>query len=382
VEGTVAVSDAPLPARAGVRFRDLSVPEGPLRAGLRAAFERVLDHGMLLMGPEVEAFESTFAAYCGVGDCIGVASGTSALYLALRALGIGPGDEVITTAMSWIATANAIAAAGAVPVFADIGDDLNIDAETIPPLLTTRTRAILPVHYTGRLCDMQAIGAIASANGLRVIEDAAQAAGARTAAGRHAGSFGHAGAFSLNPMKLLPGYGEAGAVVTSDPELRPRIEAMRYLGTVDREICHEVELNHKMDALQAAFLIEGMKCLPQIIERRQQIAARYAAGLADVVACPSLDGPEGSRPVFFDFTVEVAERDRLREALAGAGIETKIRHPILMCDQPAYRHLPPTPVPRARQAVARILSLPIHEKMSDPEVDRVIAAIRKFHDAG
>ncbi|MEQ8804550.1 MAG: aminotransferase class V-fold PLP-dependent enzyme, partial [Rhodospirillales bacterium] len=230
-----------------IRARDLRVGDPALRARLIGVFERVLDHGMFIGGPELETFERQFADFCGVRHAVGCASGTSALYLALRGLGLGPGDEVITTPLSWIATLNAINAVGATAAFADIGPDLNIDPTTIEAKITTRTRVILPVHFTGRMCDMDAITEIAQRNNLLVIEDAAQSAGARYR-GRPAGSFSDAAAFSFNPMKVFGALGEAGMVTTPDTAVRDRIESFRYLGTVNRETCVARELNHKMDA--------------------------------------------------------------------------------------------------------------------------------------
>src|SRR5215470_6221716 len=205
--GTLAeLLQPPLP-NPKVRYRDLAVDDPELRQRLLAAVDEVLRSGRLLMGPAVEQWERLVADYCGARFCIGVSSGTDAIFLALKACGVEPGDEVIVPAMSWVATVNAVVVAGAVPVFVDIRDDLNIDVDQIEAAITSKTRTILPVHYTGRLCDMPAIRAIAARHGLRVVEDAAQAFGAADGNGR-AGGLGDASAFSLNPMKVFPGYGE------------------------------------------------------------------------------------------------------------------------------------------------------------------------------
>lgn len=362
-----------------VRYRDLAVDDEAFRARLISVFERLLAHGQLIMGPEVAAFERTVAAFCGTKHCVGVASGTSALYLALKSFGIGPGDEVITTPMSWIATLNAIHATGATPVFADVRGDLNIDPDAVVAAFTARTGAIVPVHYTGRICAIDAIIASARNRDILVIEDAAQAMGATLPDGRRAGGFGHAGAFSLNPMKVLYGFGEAGAVTTNDADAVKRLEALRYLGTENKEVCIEPELNHKIDALQAALLCESFSELDRVLEARKRIAQRYSDALGDMVHCPDVPREGDYSAIFFEYTILAERRDALQEHLAGLGIETKVRHPILMPDQPAYSHLDRPDIPQARRLVERILSLPCQEKLSEGDIERVIDGVRAFY---
>lgn len=363
-----------------IRFRDLSLADGPRRKAVLDAVERVLSHGELIMGREVEAFEAQLAGFSGTKFCVGVGSGTSALYLALKALGVGPGDEVITTPLSWVATLNAIHATGATPVFVDIGDDLNIDAALIEAALTPCTKAVVPVHFTGRLCDMGRIMDIAGGNGLVVVEDAAQALGAEMD-GKMAGAFGEAGAFSFNPMKVFSGFGEAGAVVTDNEEAAERLRSLRYLGTVEGETCVEPELNHKIDALQAAMLGVNFGAFSDWIDHRQALARRYADRIGSLVACPPVAADGKRRGVFFDFTIATEKRDQLRDHLDRQGIETKIRHPVLMPDQPAFAHLPAYDLPKARHLVERILCLPIHEKLTTDDVDRVCQGIEEFFAA-
>lgn len=367
------------PGGAIIRYRNLAFEDGAFRSRLLQVFERVLTHGQLIMGPEVDKFERTVADYCGTEHCVGVASGTSAIYLAIKALGIGPGDEVVTTPMSWVATLNAIHATGAKPVFADVRADLNIDPAAVAAAITPRTRAIVPVHYTGRICDIDKITADAAKHDIVVVEDAAQAMGAGLPDGRRAGSFGHAGAFSLNPMKVLYGFGEAGAVVTDDAAAVERMQALRYLGTENKEICVEPELNHKIDALQAALLCESYSELPAVLLARKRIARMYSESLCDLVSCPEVP-PEGDySAIFFDYTIAADNRDSLQRHLADCGIETKVRHPILMPDQPAYAHLERPHIPEARRLVERIISLPCHDKMTDDEVQSVISSVRAFY---
>ncbi len=364
-----------------VRYRNLAVEDEAFRSRLVSVFERVLSHGQLIMGPEVEEFERTVAEYCGTRYSVGVASGTSAIYLALRALGVGPGDEVITTPMSWVATLNGINATGAMPVFADVRGDLNIDPAAVEAAITPKTRAIMPVHYTGRLCDMEAISRIAREHNLLVVEDAAQAMGAELPDGRRAGGFGDAGAFSLNPMKVLFGFGEAGAVTTSDAGVVKTLEALRYLGTENKEVCVDPELNHKIDALQAALLCESFKELARVLVARKNVARSYSQGLRDIVDCPEVPAEGDYSAIFFEYTIQADDRDSLQAYLAERGVETKVRHPILMPDQPAYAHLERPHIPQARRLVERILCLPCHEKLSDDELEFVIGSVKDFYAA-
>jgi dTDP-4-amino-4,6-dideoxygalactose transaminase len=362
-----------------VRYRDLSVQDGALRARLLGVVDELLRDGRLLMGTAVEKWEELIARYCGAKYCVGVSSGTNAIYLALRAFDIGPGDEVIVPAMSWVATVNAVALTGATPVFVDVGDDLNIDVSDIEAAISSRTRAIVPVHYTGRLCDMASIGALAEQHGLLVVEDAAQAFGAADERGK-AGGLGDAAAFSLNPMKVFPGFGEVGAVLVNDAEICERLQAMRYLGTVNKEVCVEPSLNHKIDTVQAAMMLVSFETVEPALVRRLEIASRYCKGLEDLVGCP--EPPRSAadrRSVFFDYTITTPPRSDLRRFLEARGVEVKIRHPLLMSQQPAYRDLSQRPLPNAERLVKEILSLPIHEKLTDDQIDYVVEQIADFH---
>jgi dTDP-4-amino-4,6-dideoxygalactose transaminase len=366
-----------LPLITSIRFRDLRVTDPVMRMRLMSAVERVLESGTLIMGPEVETFEATFAKFCQVPYAVGVASGTSALYLAMRSLGIGPGDEVITTPMSWIATLNCIKATGATPVFVDIGTDLNINPLVIESKIGPKTKAILAVHYTGRMCDMTAICRIASTHGLLVVEDAAQAAGAEID-GKPAGSFGDASGFSFNPMKVFGGYGEGGMVTTKTIENLEKLKSLRYLGTIDKEICIDPELNHKIDSIQAAMLMETLPFLSDWIDKRIVLAQRYLKNLNSLVTCPLIE--PGRRSTFFDYTILAKERDNLAKWLEKNGIECKVKHRILMCNQPAYERFAEVDVPHARSLVKQILTLPLHEKMTESDVDYVSNSIQRYYE--
>jgi dTDP-4-amino-4,6-dideoxygalactose transaminase len=358
-----------------VPFLDLRIADADERQALLSAVERVFRHGRIVLGPEVGELEEAVAKHCGRRYGVGVSSGTDALFFALKALDLGPGDEVITTSLSWIATANAIAMTGATPVFADIRDDLNIDPESVEQLIGPRTKAILPVHYTGKTCEMAALTAIAEKHGLHLVEDASQAFSAEYRR-RKAGSFGALAAFSLNPMKVFAACGEAGMVVTDREDLRDRLVRLRYNGTINREECIEPSLNGRIDTLQAAVLLERLPRVRRIVESRRQIASWYDEMLAGVVAVP-LEAPD-CRDIYYTYTIRGSRRDELRAHLEANGIETKIQHAILMPLQPAYRARSRGHFPRAQQLVRQILCIPAHEKLSRSEVAYVANCVRSF----
>ncbi len=362
-----------------VRFLDLRVTDPAEHEACIQALKRVMNHGQIILGPEVKEFEREISSHCAGNEVVGVSSGTDALYLALRALDIGSGDEVITTSLSWIATANTIALTGARPVFADIGEDLNIDPQSIAPLVNDRTKAILPVHYTGRVCDMTQIGELAQRWGLRVIEDCAQAFGA-SQGGRPVGTFGDFGCFSMNCMKPLAALGEAGAITISDDKLYERVVRLRYAGTVDRETCVEPSLNCRLDTVQAAFLLERLRNYGKILARRREIAARYTTALAGVVKCPLV--ADYQEHVFYTYTIQAESRDALKQYLTACGIECKIQHPILMPEQPAYRSVIAPLPPNAVRLRDRVLCIPANEKLTDSEVDYVAGSILSFYESG
>jgi dTDP-4-amino-4,6-dideoxygalactose transaminase len=356
-----------------VPFLDLRVTDPAERSGLLAAVDAVLQHGRLVLGPEVEALESRFAAACGRQFAVGVHSGTDALFLALKALGLQAGDEVITTSMSWIATANAIAMTGATPIFADVADDLNMDPASVARLLSPRTKAVLIVHFNGRLCATDALQELTRSHRLLLVEDAAQAFAASNGAGK-AGSFGILGCFSMNPMKVFAALGEAGMIVTDEPAVRDRLSALRYNGTVNREDCHTVSLNARLDTIQAAMLLRRMDRVEEAIEHRRALARRYHGGLRGLVSIP--EEQPGCRDVFYTYTIRTPERDRLMTALAERGIETRIRHPLIMPEHTAYRPSARGEWTNARRLVKEIVSLPIHGAMGHDDVDYVVHCVR------
>jgi len=360
-----------------VPFLDLRISEGSERKELLDAVDTVFKHGRIINGPEVQELEKRIATFCGRKYAVGVNSGTDALLLGLKSLGIGTGDEVITTSLSWIATTNAIFLTGAMPVFADIRDDLNIDPESIKKLITPKTKAIMPVHYTGKICEMSALMQLAKEHELLVIEDASQAFSA-SYNGQRAGSFGDIGCFSMNPMKVFAAYGEAGVVVTDQEDIYDKLIALRYNGTVNKEVCIEASLNGRLDTLQAAILLRRLEDVDRIIQRRREIAARYNEQLAEVVDVP--EEKDGEWDVYYTYTIRANRRDELKAFLEELGIETKIHHPILMPEQPAYKDIARGEFQNAQRLVRQILSIPANEKLSRDDVDYVATCIRRFYD--
>ncbi|MBF0454441.1 MAG: DegT/DnrJ/EryC1/StrS family aminotransferase [Magnetococcales bacterium] len=361
-----------------IPYRDLSVQDPQMKAALLAAVDRVLSHGRLILGPEVQQFEEAMASACQSRYAVGVNSGTDALFLALRALDIGPGDGVITTPLSWIATGNAITMTGAKPVFVDVGRDLNINPDLIEAAITPAVKAIMPVHFTGQLCRITEIVEIAQRHGLAVIEDGAQAFGARYGE-KPAGSFGTLGCFSMNPMKMLAGYGEAGVVVMNDPLLRDKIDSLRYAGTINKEDCHRPSLNGRLDTLQAAMIMVALAYLPEKIARRREISRFYAERLSGIVGCPG-ENP-GYFHTYYSYTILCERRDELQAFLAVRGVETKIQHPILLPYHTAYKGSHPCSIPVAEQLVTQILCLPNQENLSWEALQTITDLVVEFYSS-
>ena len=358
-----------------VPFLDLRVADAERRSDLLAAVEGVFSHGRLVMGPEVGELEEQLAKRCGRKFAVGVGSGTDALFLAVKALGLDEGDEIITTSLSWVATANAIVLNGLVPVFADIGEDLNIDPDSVAGLISERTRAIMPVHFTGKVCAMGELEAIAKEHGLMIIEDACQAFDARLG-DRRAGSFGLVSCFSMNPMKVFAAAGEAGMVLTDDEEVYRQLVALRYNGTVNREVCIEASLNGRLDTLQAAILLRRLLAVEQIIAKRRQIARWYDEQLAQLVEVPREEA--GQFDIYYTYTIRTPRRDELKSYLEEQGVETKIQHAPLMPDQPVYAGCPRAEIANARRLIGQVLCIPANEKLERADVDYVADCIKRF----
>lgn len=339
---------------------------------LAAAFERVTAASSFVLGEEVERFEEEFARFCGSAHCIGVSSGTAALTLALRARGIGPGDEVVVPAHTYVATAFAVELAGATVAFADVEVATGLlDPGALTAAINGRTVALIPVHLYGQPCDMDAIGAIAARHGLAVIEDAAQAHGARWR-GRRVGSLGDAGAFSFYPSKNLGALGDGGAIVTDDPELAARARELRNLGQARKGEHLAIAGNDRLDALQAAFLAAKLPMLDAWNARRAGHARHYRDLLGDaVVTLPEADRGEC---VHHLFPVRLAERDRVAARLHERGVETGLHYSPTAAWQPPFRRSP-ADFPAADGWQREALSLPMYPELGAAQVERVAAEL-------
>jgi dTDP-4-amino-4,6-dideoxygalactose transaminase len=347
---------------------------------LREAFEAVLPVGKYTLGQQLAAFEQEFAAFSDSRHGIGISSGTAALHLALRALGVGPGDEVITVPNTYIATVFAITYTGATPVFVDVDPATwNMDAARVPSALSERTKLILPVHMYGLCVDVDAVRA--AAPGIPVLEDAAHAHGA-TLAGRKAGSLGELAAFSFYPAKLLGALGDGGFISTSDDELAARVRQLRYMGQAGTKHEHLVlGYQERLDEMQAAFLRIKLRQMDDQLAGRRRVAARYHELLADTpLQLPAHDAT--GFHAYYQYTVLAPRREELQAFLERRNIQTQIMYPKLVPDQGAYRAHPwrsSDDLAVARSLVPRLLCLPMFSELADDEVERVGAAIREFY---
>jgi len=359
-----------------VPFLDLRISDDE-KSVLLNAIDEVFTHGKIVLGPEVEECENKIAQYCGKKYAVGVSSGSDALMLGMKALGIGADDEVITTSLSWVATANAIAALGATPVFSDVNNDLNLSPDSVERLITNKTKAILVVHYTGLIADMVRLREIADKHKLLIIEDAAQAFGAKQN-GKTAGSFGDVACFSMNPMKVFAACGETGVVLTDDENIYQSLQSLRYNGTINKEECVRVSLNYRMDTIQAAILLARLKTLDDLIDKRRTNARFYYQHLAkfDNLELPTFS--DNDEHVFYTFMLRCKNRDKIMAQLQEHGIETKIQHKCLMPYQPAFSHYPRDILSNAEVLVNEILCIPVHEKMSSEELEYVVETIEKL----
>jgi dTDP-4-amino-4,6-dideoxygalactose transaminase len=347
-----------------------------LREQMLHAVEEVFQSGVFISGPQGRALEAEVAAYLGVRHAVGLNSGTDALHIALRALDIGPGDEVITTPFTFIATTEAIGIVGATPVFVDIDPrTYNLDVEQIEAAITPRTRAILPVHLYGCPAPMDEIMALAQRRHLAVIEDCAQSIGA-TIGDRFTGTFGTFGCFSFFPSKNLGGYGDAGMLVTNDDALADRVRALRTHGSRVRYYHDELGVNSRLDEVQAAILRVKLPHLEMWIEKRRAVAGRYTAAFAGSGLQVPVE-PMDARHVYHQYTVRVPERDRVHETLREAGVQTMIYYPVPLHLQKVHAllGLREGAFPHAERAAQEVLSLPVFPEL-DPQVQaQVINAV-------
>jgi len=372
-----------------VEFIDLKTQLAGLRPSVDRRIAAVLAHGQFIMGPEVAELEAALAEFAGARHCLALSSGTDALLAALMALGIGPGHEVITTAFTYAATAEAIVLAGARPVFVDVtAAACNIDPALIAAKITSRTRAIMPVSLFGQPADLDVINGIAEAHGLVVIEDAAQSFGA-TLGDRRSGALTTIGATSFFPSKPLGCYGDGGAAFTNDDTLATALREIRVHGQTGKNRHGRIGLNARLDTIQAAVLLAKLERFEWEIERRIEVARRYHERLGDdflfcgldqlpATGCQLLPLPPSDRTsVFAQFTVLVNDRDRVAAKLGKAGIPTAIYYPCTVPDQPAYaEYCCPDCVPTARRLARHVLSLPISAYLTEADQDRVCATLR------
>jgi dTDP-4-amino-4,6-dideoxygalactose transaminase len=334
-----------------------------------------------ILGPEVDAFEEKFAQLCGTRFALGVNSGTDALFLALKVLGVGPGHEVITVANSFVATTGAIVAAGALPVFVDVGPDYNMNPDLIDAALTPRTRAILPVHLTGTPADMPKILNLARKHKLAVVEDAAQAVGAAIQ-GQPVGSFGDLGCFSLHPLKNLNAAGDGGMLTTNQEELYLKLTQMRNHGLKNRDEIDFFAYNSRLDTFQAIVAAHRLKRLNEVTAARRQNARLYDELLADLTDAVSIPPRRPNfTQVFHTYVVQVRDRENLSRHLAAKGIETRVHYPVPIHLQAPGRQLGwgPGDLPETEKQAAHILSLPIHQHLSRAQLEYVAHTIRDFY---
>jgi dTDP-3-amino-3,4,6-trideoxy-alpha-D-glucose transaminase len=358
-----------------VPFVDLRREVAAIRPELDAAIARVLDSGRFLLGEETAAFEEEFARASGTAHAVGVASGTDAVELALRAVGVGPGDEVITQANTCVPTVTGIVAAGATPVLCDadpVSGAMNVDS--LEAALGERTRAVVPVHLYGLCADTEAIAALCEPRDIAVVEDCAQAHGAAVR-GRPAGTIGAAGAFSFYPTKNLGALGDGGVVVTGDPELAERLRLLRHYGQTDRYRHESFGVNSRLDELQAAVLRAKLPHLQGWTERRREIAATYSESLRDTAVDPLAELPDREH-AFHLYVVRADDRDGLQEALAERGVATLIHYPIPIHRQTPFVALANGPVPLrgTEELCESVLSLPLFPGLTAEEVALVAEA--------
>ena len=358
-----------------MEFVDLKQQYRSYQAEIDARIRRVLEHGHFIMGPEIGELEQALATYVDVKHCITLASGTDSLEIALRALGVGPGDEVITVPFTWISTAEVIGLVGAKPVFIDIDRaTYNMDVDLLEAAITPRTKAILPVSLFGQMADYDRINGIASRHGLPVIEDGAQSFGA-TQHGRRSCGVTLIGSTSFFPAKPLGCYGDGGALFTNDDALAEKTRAIRTHGGLKRHHHPLLGTNGRFDTLQAAVLLAKLPHFQHEVEARSRIGARYSSLLAAFCSPPSV--PPGNTHVYAQYTIRVPKRDQVAETLKSAGIPTAVYYPKCLHEQPVFATCGYKwgDFPEAEKASREVISLPMHPFLSEKDQDAIVAAV-------
>ncbi len=359
-----------------IPFIDLKTQYQALKPQIQARIDAVLEHGQYIMGPEVKELEDKLAAFTGAKHCITCASGTEALLMSLMALGIGPGDEIVTTPFTFVATAEVIVLLGAKPVFVDVEPDTgNINADLIEAAITPRTKAIMPVSLYGQTAHMDAINAIAAKHGnLPVIEDAAQSFGA-TYKGRQSCNLSTIGCTSFFPSKPLGCYGDGGAIFTNDDTLAQAMREIRVHGQSQRYVHTRVGVGGRMDTLQCAIVLAKMERFEWEVQQRHEIGERYNQRL-DQAGIARIQQRADRTSVYAQYTVMVPNREALQKRLAEAGIPTAVHYPVPLNEQPAYKHLCcPDCTPVAQQLAKRVMSLPMSAEITPEQQQHIVAAL-------
>ena len=366
-----------------VPFLDLRIKNKIDQKKLIHCMKRIFLHGKFIEGPEVMKFESKMGSYLGKKYAVGLSSGSSALYLSLKSLGIGRGDEVITTPFTWIITVNAILETGAKPVFADIKDDFNIDPKSIENNITKRTKAIVPMHVGGHMCEMFEINKIAKKNKIYVVEDAAQAV-CGSLGGKKAGYFSDIAAFSMNPMKMLNAFGETGLVTTNNSKLYQKVLMLRHAGTrrdpkkIDINNCYIGSLNHKIDTIQASFLLSNFNNLETKRKKRDKFAKIYDQELGKVVNTQKYHNGEIHGRYLYIFSCD--KRNRLLSYLRKKNIECKVFYSPLASDAPIFKNKKNTfKIKNSKRLLKESLSIPLHEKLSNNQINFIVDNIKNFY---
>jgi len=342
--------------------------------------DSVFSSGRLILGERVATFEKNFASYCGAGFGVGVNSGTDALFLAMKSIGIGAGDEVITVSNTAIPTVAAIRATGGVPLFVDVEEDTYLmDVTRVEEAITPQTRCILPVHLFGQAVDMGPLLGVARNRGVEVIEDCAQGAGALYQ-GDKVGAFGIMGAFSFYPTKVLGAFGDGGMIITSDADLNKRLRRLRFYGIDENYHSEEEGYNSRLDEVQAALLDSRLTRLDREVHRRREIAANYDSALAGTGDISLPVEKEGRHHQYYLYTIRTSRRDMLMAHLAALGIETRINYPTPVHLMRGYHFLGyrPGSLPVTERLAGEIISLPMYPQLTDSEVERVVTAVRSF----
>lgn len=362
-----------------VNYVDLAAQWEEDKDELLPIIESVLASGQYILGDQVELLEAELAEFCGTEFCVALNSGTDALVLALSALGVGPGDEVVTPPNSFVASTAAIAHLGATPVFADVQENQSLDPASVLRVLTSKTKAIMPVHLTGRLCKMEEFESLSRESGVPIVEDAAQSVGS-TYNDRSSGSWGVAGCFSGHPLKNLAAVGDAGYLVTSDSDMAAHARRLRNHGLIDRNTVKSFGVVSRMDTLKAAVLRYRLGKLPHIIQRRRNNADLYFEELKGLDLTLPVEG-EKEFNTFHTFVIQVDKRDELREHLAVRGVGTAIHYPIPIHLQPAAARYGygPGSFPNCEAQASRILSLPIHQNLDSDQIHYVATCVKEFY---